>query len=40
MKRRGRAAWEEHYADLLKQPLRKAIVPTLSQVVLEARGNR
>lgn len=32
--------WEEHYADLLKQPLPKAIVPTLSQVVLEARGNR
>ncbi len=33
-------AWEEYYADLLKRPLKKALVPSLSQVVLEARGNR
>lgn len=33
-------AWEEYYADLLKQPLRKALVPSFARVVLEARGNR
>ena len=32
--------WEAHYADLLKQRPGKPIVPTVSRVVLEARGNR
>jgi len=32
--------WEEHFADLLKAPLPSPIAPTLSQVVIDARGNR
>lgn len=32
--------WEEHFEELLKTPLPAPLFPTLSQVVLQTRGDR